>query len=123
VRYHGYSEPLTVKQCGDLEDENGELERRIMEIENRQSITLEQILEEEKAKYEELKLQLVEQSDPVAASKAHEAKIKELKAMIGELSDKRKNKVAVHYPGIERLKNENEELRQSTIANLKVHKL
>lgn len=29
----------------------------------------------------------------------------------------------LHYPGIDRLKNDNEELRQKTVANLKVIRL
>ena len=29
----------------------------------------------------------------------------------------------LHYPGIDRLRSENEELRQKTVANLKVFKL
>ena len=32
VGYHGYSQPLTVNQCNDLEDENLELSKRIQEI-------------------------------------------------------------------------------------------
>lgn len=39
----------------------------------------------EKQKYEQLKQELTESSDPAAANKAAEAKIAELKAMIAEL--------------------------------------
>jgi len=43
--------------------------------------------------------------------------------MISQLESQRKQKVKLHYPGIDRLKNENEELRQKTITNLKIFKM
>jgi len=51
MRYHGYSQPLTIQQCNDLEEENVELFRKIEEIENRKESTLELALASEKAQY------------------------------------------------------------------------
>ena len=58
----------------------------------------------------------------MAAGVAREGKVRELKVMIRELEQQRAEKVKVHYPGIDRLKVENEGLRQKTISNLRTFK-
>ena len=40
VKYHGYSEPLTVQQCNDIEEENSLLMRKIEEFESKKEIGL-----------------------------------------------------------------------------------
>ena len=47
----------------------------------------------------------------------------ELRSMVQQLERQRNSRIQVSYPGIERLRNENEELRQKTVALLKVEDL
>ena len=55
MRHHGYSQPLTAKQCSDLEEENNELVKQIAEMESQKIVGLEDVLRIEREKYESLK--------------------------------------------------------------------
>lgn len=69
--------------------------RQIEQYESRRASSLEEVLQIERQKYEDLKMEL---SDSTASPRQLEERVKQLKQSIAELENSRSARVHAHYP-------------------------
>lgn len=69
--------------------------RQIEQYESRRASSLEEVLQIERQKYEDLKMEL---SDSTASPRQLEERVKQLKQSIAELENSRSARVQAHYP-------------------------
>jgi hypothetical protein len=72
-------------------------------VESRQTPDLERVLEVERGRYEDLRVELAESGSPGRV----EEKVGELRRMVQELERQRGGQLHFNYPGIERLRVDN----------------